>query len=261
MQTKKSLFLYLGILPTVALLLLTSGCAVDNEVLAKMPLFEAKSDRIPGLTPPHKRKELIREKGKQGAKAKENEKETLVAQLMVEYRTSPDPNMRREAVDAMAKIPHPKRDEYLKEILQDADPFVRISSLEALSRTYSGSPSELAAILQEHLKRDPDKDVRLISIRLLGDSFAWQAKKKGVAATPELRDGALAVLGEALYDKVPAVRYEAMQSLHKVSGKDYGTDINRWMQYARHVKGESTEAPQERSFAEKLPKIHLPMLK
>ncbi|MDR0337298.1 MAG: hypothetical protein LBI18_09430, partial [Planctomycetaceae bacterium] len=68
-------------------------------------------------------------------------------------------------------------------------------------------------------------------------------------------------LGEALYDKVPAVRYEAMQSLHKITGKDYGNDINRWIQYVQYQKGETEKVPAERSFAEKLPTIQLPMFK
>jgi len=108
------------------------GCATDNAFLAKVPLFEARNDKIPGLMSPKERKKLIQEKGEKGAKAPEGEKEILVAQLMVEYRTSPDQNMRREAVDAMAKIPHPKRDSYMKEMLKDDDPFIRISVLETV---------------------------------------------------------------------------------------------------------------------------------
>jgi hypothetical protein len=68
-------------------------------------------------------------------------------------------------------------------------------------------------------------------------------------------------LGNLLNDRVPAVRYEAMRSLQKTSGKDYGIDINRWTQYVRYVKGEVPELPSNRSLAEKMPTIALPMLK
>ncbi len=237
----------------------TLGCAVDNEYIAKLPLFEARSDKIPGLMSPLERKEAIREKGKKGKKASEADKEMIVAQLMVEYRTSPDRNMRRESVDAMAKIPYSKRDQYMKEILNDEDSFVRISALEALGAMNTLSQEELVAIFIEHLKRDPDKDVRLTSVRLLGQSFPWQSPKSAIS--PELRNTVLAALGDALYDKISAVRYESMQSLHRVAGKDFGNDINRWIQYVQYVKGETSDAPRERSFAEKLPRIQLPMLK
>jgi hypothetical protein len=253
---KYFLLLFVGMI-----LFSTSGCAVDNEFIAKLPLFEAKSDKIPGLEPPYKRQKLIQLKGQKGATASDSEKEILVAQLMVEYRTSPDPNMRREAVDAMAKIPHPKRDQYMKEILTDSDPFVRLSALEALGKTYNGTRKELAQLLIETSKRDTDKDIRLAAIRFLAHSFP-KPEGKNVAKIPdEIETMIVQALGEALYDKVPAVRYEAMQSLHKITGKDYGNDINRWIQYVQYQKGETDTLPNERSFAEKLPSVQLPMFK
>ncbi|MDR2756034.1 MAG: HEAT repeat domain-containing protein [Planctomycetaceae bacterium] len=254
---KYFLLLFIGII-----LFVTSGCAVDNEFIAKLPLFEAKSDKIPGLESPLQRKKVIQLKGQRGAAASDFEKEILVAQLMVEYRTSPDPNMRREAVDAMAKIPHPKRDQYMKEILADSDPFVRISALEALGKTYNGTKKELALLLIENLKKDTDKDVRLTAIRLLAQSFPKpSAKTPDETITNEIDTLIVQVLGEALYDKVPAVRYETMQSLHKITGKDYGNDINRWIQYIQYQKGEAEKLPNERSFAEKIPAVQLPMFK
>ncbi|MDR1964660.1 MAG: HEAT repeat domain-containing protein [Planctomycetaceae bacterium] len=251
------------------ILFVTSGCAVDNEFLAKMPLFEAKSDKIPGLEPPLQRKKLIRLKGQKGATVSDTEKEILVAQLMFEYRTSPDPNMRRESVDAMAKIPHPKGLQYLKEILTDSDPFVRLSALEALGKNNYFRTEEGASFLIEFSKQDPDKDLRVASIRILGDCYSEKKTKSTVYKSvtldkgifEKLRERVILVLGEALYDKVPAVRYEAMQSLHKVTGKDYGNDINRWIQYVQYQKGESLETPKERSFTEKLPAVQLPMFK
>jgi HEAT repeat protein len=240
-------------------MLITTGCAVDNEFLAKMPLFEARSDKIPGLDPPYERKKQIRLKGEKGATAPDAEKEVIVAQLIVEYQTSPDPNMRREAVDALAKIPYSKRDQFMKEILKDDVPFVRLSAMEALDKTFNGQKEELAEVLIDHLKTDADKDVRLAAVRVLGNITA--ANKKGEPASEGLRNHILNTLGDALYDKVPAIRYESMQSLHKITGKDYGNDINRWIQYVRYTKGEISDVPAERSFSEKMPKLELPMLK
>jgi hypothetical protein len=269
------------------LAILLSGCAVENQHLAKLPGFEAKSDVIPGLDPPHQRKKLIQEKGAKGAKASEAEKEILVAQLVYEYQTSPDPNMRREAVDALAKIPHTQRDRYLQEIVKDENPFVRLSALEALGKTYSGPKEELTTLLIDRMKADPDKDVRLSAVRILGDTWSGsfgKSTKIGAAfdftykndtkssssptefSPDDIREGkaahdALLELGDLLYDKVPAVRYEAMGALQKVSKQDYGNDINRWLQYVRYTKGEVPELPSERKLSEKMPSVALPMFK
>jgi hypothetical protein len=50
-----------------------------------------------------------------------------------------------------------------------------------------------------------------------------------------------------------------MVSLQSITGKDYGHDVNRWQQYVRYTGGEEPEAPSERSLAEKIPSITLPM--
>lgn len=238
--------------------------------MAKMPLFEARSDKIPGLMPSEERRDLIRKKGQMGAKAPEQEKALLIKQLMDEYTTSPDQNMRREAVDAMAMIKHPWRDRNMKEILKDENAFIRISALEALDNSFDGTKTELATIFIEHLRNDQDKDVRLRAATFLGDVRDKNEMNKNIARN--ILPGAIVpenevsrqielALGEALHDKVPAVRFEAMQSLKKVSGKDYGNDINRWLAYISYSKGETTEAPKEQTLAERLPTIHLPMLK
>ncbi len=243
-----------------------SGCATDNEFLAKMPLFEANSDRIPGLTPPRERKKQIELKGQKGATAPDAEKEILVAQLMVEYRTSKDPNMRRAAVDAMSKIPHAKRDLYMKEVLKDPDPFVRISALDAIGKSFK-VPEEQVGILIESMKSDSDKDVRLRAadhVGILGAAYAGREKKVlpiTIATNGEQAKRIESALSEMLLDKVPAMREQAMVSLHKVTGKDYGMNINRWLEYTQYTRGERSEAPKERSFAEKIPKPQLSMFK
>jgi hypothetical protein len=249
-QVAKILLLCIG---GVAVLLPT-GCAVDNENIAKLPLFEAKSDKIPGLDSPRQRKKIIQEKGTKGAAAADSDKEIIVAQLVLEYQTSPDPNMRREAVDALAKIPHPKRDQFLQDILKDEDPFVRLSALEALAKTFSGRQEELVSLLIDRMKTDSDKDVRLAAIRILG--FATPKD-----AANELHRLSVQELGGALYDKIPAIRYASMQSLQKITGKDYGNDITRWLQFVRYVKGEVPDLPAERKLSEKMPGMNLPMFK
>ncbi len=243
------------------------GCATDNEFLAKLPLFEANSDKIPGLTAPRDRKKQIQEKGEKGAKAPDAEKEVLVAQLMVEYRTSPDQNMRREAVDAMAKIPHAKRDFYMKEMLLDDDPFIRISVLEAIGKSFNGERSELIGILIDRMKTDTDKDVRLRATEIIGAvGETCSGRGKTVFARSSAPDVEQAkrietALGDVLLDKVPAMRFQAMRSLHQVTGKDFGENINSWLAYTQYAKGEAETAPKERGFVEKIPRPQLPMFK
>jgi len=52
-----------------------------------------------------------------------------------------------------------------------------------------------------------------------------------------------------------------MGALQKITGKDYGYDINRWLQYVRYQNGEVPDLPSERSLAEKMPNVALPMFK
>jgi hypothetical protein len=240
---------------------LLSGCAVENQYIARLPLFEARSDKIPGLDSPFERRKLIQEKGKKGATAGEADREILVAQLVYEYQTSPDPNMRREAVDALAKIPHPQRDRHLQDILRDENPFVRMSALEALGSTYSGSQEDLVTLFIDQMKTDPDKDVRLSAVRILGDIAPKGNRSSRDPTERELSDTVVLELGNVLQDRVPAIRYASMRSLQKVTGKDYGNDINRWLQYTRYINGEIPDIPAERTMSERMPRVALPMFK
>jgi hypothetical protein len=140
-----------------------------------------------------------------------------------------------------------------------------------LSKTYSGNPEDLVTLLIDRMKADPDKDVRLVSIRILGDvcpkthnPVERDMLGRKLAVTHDSsgeENTAVVELGNLLHDKVPAVRYAAMGSLQKITGKDYGRDINRWLQYVRYTNGEVPNSPPERSLAEKMPRIALPMLK
>ncbi|MDR2171063.1 MAG: HEAT repeat domain-containing protein [Planctomycetaceae bacterium] len=247
------------ILVSVVIFVMFAGLScrsTDIEFLAKTSLIPAYSDKIPGLDSPHDRRNLIREKGIAGAKkdTPEEEREILFAQLWEEYKTSPDPNMRREAVDAMAKIPYTHKEKCMLDILRDNDAFIRMSAVEALGKIFKGENSErenIADVLINQARADEDKDVRVAAVRELGKKIV----------DPQLNKKITIALGDMLQDKVLIVKYEAMESLQKITGKDYGKDINRWTKYMQNIKGETTELPKERTWAEKLPVIHLPMIK
>jgi hypothetical protein len=238
---------------TILITFLASCRSTDIEFLAKTSIIPAYSDKIPGLDSPHDRRKLIREKGEVGAKnnTPDAERETLFAQLWEEYSASPDPNMRRETVDAMTKIPYAHKEKCMLEILKDENAFIRISAIESLGKIYNGEKENIADTLINQSRSDSDKDVRIAAIRELGKTVA----------EPQLNKKITLALGDLLHDKTLAVKYETMESLHKITKKDYGKDINRWLKYIENLKGESTELPKERTWAEKLPVIHLPMLK
>ena len=79
--------------------------------------------------------------------------------------------------------------------------------------------------LSEALRGDVDADVRLAAAKALGET-------KNTAAT--------AALGEALNDSDPAMQYQGVLALQKVTGKDLGDDVNRWQQYVKNGQPEPT---------------------
>jgi len=118
--------------------------------------------------------------------------------------------------------------------LSDPDAEVREAACEAWGKQPG---AETVAVLGGVLTGDIDLDVRLAAARALGRS------KDPAAVT---------VLGEALEDRDPAMQYRAMLSLRKVTGKDFGVDVNRWQQY---VRGETPKTEEPFSMAERFGKM------
>ncbi|MGL4944349.1 MAG: HEAT repeat domain-containing protein [Thermoguttaceae bacterium] len=231
----------------VCVLVSFAGCAVENENWGKRPPFSMRSDKIAGLTTPSERREAIREKGNRGKVAPTSEQEVLLGQLVLEYQSNPDPNLRRDTVEAIGKIPHSSRDAYLEEALADKSPFVRISACRELT--------SLTALCRA-AEKETDKDVQIVVIKRIGqqcgtrDSLS-EGDKKTVLTT----------LAAKLNDKAPSIRYAAMDSLHKATGRDYGVNIDSWTAYVDYALHGQGQPPEERAFRDKLPTIQLPMLK
>ena len=239
-----------------------SGCATNNEFLLRSRLFPRRSDKIPGLMPPKERTNLIREKGKMGANAPKAEKDILVSQLLTEYRDSPDPNLRREAIDALSNIPHPQRIDSLKEGLNDESASVRTAAIVGIANKKidnSAHYAEIAHILRNAILQDPDTNVRVNAIRLLGE--VPSPNKTKFQRGDRVQDVNFELLGQLLSDKSIVIRHEATKSLGKYTGKDYGVDITRWEDYYRFQTGGSEAVPTERTTAEKMPKPQLRMFR
>ena len=223
------------------------GCATDNEYLLKHNscLFSRRSDKIPGLVAPRHRAEIIREKAEKVREASLADRNVVVAQLVHEYKTSTDPNIRWETVKALAMIPHPDRVDNLKLTLMDENVNVRIAACRGLTKNIQvneGLPKEMEHTFRHVILTDTDKDVRIAAIQCL--------TKSGRKCEPET----LNVLEQCLNDKTAAVRYAATGTLTVCTGRDYGPNVERWLQYFQNQRGEAVPAPKERSFADKLPK-------
>jgi len=226
---------------------MVSGCATDNEFLLKSKccIFSRRSDKIPGLVSPRERAEIIREKAAKVREASLEDRNIVVAQLVHEYKISMDPNIRWEVVKALALIPHPDRIDNLKYTMSDENVNVRIAACRGLVKniqTNQGLPKEMEHTFRHLVLTDPDKDVRIAAIQCL--------TKAGRKCEPET----LALLEQCLSDKVSAVRYAATGTLTVCTGKDFGPNVERWLQYFQNQRGEAVPSPRERSLAEKLPK-------
>ena len=233
---------------------MTSGCATDNEFLLKSKccFFTRRSDKIPGLVSPRERTEIIREKAVKVSEAPLEDRNIVVAQLVHEYKISTDPNIRWEVVKALAMIPHPDRIDNLKLTMTDESVNVRIAACRGLVKNIQvnqGLPPEMEHTFRHLTLNDPDKDVRIAAIQCL--------TKAGRKCSPET----LAVLEQCLSDRVSAVRYAATGTLTVCTGKDFGPNVESWIQYFQNQRGEAVPAPKERSLAEKMPKPEWTMIR
>ena len=85
---------------------------------------------------------------------------------------------------------------------------------------------EAVKLLSARYQSDPELDVRLESLRMLGD---LQEKTS------------IPLLAKALEDHDPAVQYRAVMALKKVSGKDLGDDVNKWREWAADPNAKAKE--------------------
>lgn len=127
----------------------------------------------------------------------------------------PDPLIRIEMVRTLAELPGDVATQAVLEALHDGDEDVRQAACEAAARRdAAGAVAALGRVLTD----DADTDVRLAAARALG----------------ETRDPvAVAALAPALEQSDPAIQLRAMESLRKVSGRNYGRDVTAWREYAQ----------------------------
>lgn len=195
---------------TATLAVAASGCSAPNW-FSKKPEPEAVAG--PPIKAPADRVLELRELAEQGLPA---DPATIQQQSQVmaeEYRREGDPIVRAQLVRTLGPYPTDTTAQVLREALQDPDSTVRVTACEAWGKR---ADQEASNVLSRVLKHDDDIDTRLAAAAALGD----------------IKDqSSVEALGSALEDSDPALQYRAVRSLERVTGKDFGDDVNAWRQY------------------------------
>ena len=210
-----------------------AGCAATAEsasgLFAKMTGRKTAEEALDIKTPQDRVKEL-RELAKTAQKKSAEEKDQVTAELAEEIRNEEDPAMRRHVLRTLAEYHTPLSFSVLQAGLQDSDLEVRRVACESLGK--QGGP-QAAQQLAHVAGADTDPDVRIAAVRALGKTH------EKAALTP---------LAEALTDADPAVQYRAQESLRAVSGRDFGSNVQAWREYAETGKSSAPEV----SFSERM---------
>ncbi len=175
--------------------------------------------------------DTIQKMGAYAAKHGQAEKEQVAAKLAADIQTEQNPLVRIVLIRTLGNIPSETSTAVLQAGIKDPDPEVRMEVCLAWGKRVHESltkgggippgPTEDIAVqvLAGALAGDTNLDVRLAAARALGN----------VPHDPR----AIAALGVALKGSDnPALTYRVVSSLKSASGKDFGSDLNKWQQYA-----------------------------
>lgn len=190
----------------------------------------AEKDRTSIITP-SMRMAAVREFGPRADDADAAEQQRLCEQLALQIQSEPDPLVRQEIQNTVAKFSHPLAMRMLVAGLQDDDMNVRLTCCYRL--TEKADPSTIGP-LRAVVETDKELDVRLAAVDALGKM-----------QSPE----AVAALGLALADRDPALQYAGVQALKTASGQDLGNDVATWQQY---VAGQNPTIKPDVSVAERV---------
>jgi HEAT repeat protein len=208
-----------------------AGCANLGGPFGKAREQKHTADDLPKVPSPAQRIAALRQLAREAPQKKAEEKEELARQLAESVRTADDPLIRAEIIRTLGAYPGQTSDAVLRAAMDDPEADVRAIACEVWGHRGDAAAVELLA---GALEGDLDTDVRLAAARALGQSHD---------------PAAVAPLGRALEDKDPAIQYRAVLSLRKVTGKDFGNDVEQWRRYAA---GELPRSAGEPSLAERL---------
>ncbi len=196
--------------------------------------------RDPNIEAPIQRIQRYQKLAKAAADKTPEEQQQVSEQLAREIAAELDPLVRAQIVHTLAAYPTKISNNVLlaalKDVNEEGKPTreVRIASCDAWgARGGPEAANALRAVLRD---QENDIDVRLAAVRALG----------------QVRDpSAVPALAVALEDTDPAMRYRTMESLQKVTGRNYGFDVTLWRQFT-----EGKEVPEkEESLVEEIRRI------
>ena len=209
---------------------LLAGCEPVPKQRWNWPWQRHEPDSYPGVRTAQQKIEELQALSKKSAQRPAAELEPSSADLARQIGQERDPLVRIEIIRTVATWPTATAEGILTGGLSDPDAEVRTVACEAWGRR--GGPLAVQN-LTKSMSDDASLDVRLAAARAMGRT------RHPSAVTP---------LAEALADADPAMQHRALSSLKEVSGKDLGSDVEAWRQYAR---GEHPAAPAP-SIAERL---------
>jgi len=219
-----------------AFCLLLGGCA-GSELAAWNPYYrsEWKKDEEHGPTF-HAQLAELRAIRKNPDGMPPNEQANITQLLTNIVEDSPNAILRAEAALTLAALPTAEAIPALRSAAADEDPEVRIAACRAFGRR--GGSDALDA-LTTAVRNDTDLDVRIAAageLKRFSDQQSVQA------------------LAVALNDKDPALQHQAVQSLKKATGQNYGDSVPAWRDF---VEGRTPTAPESPSIAERLLRFRL----
>lgn len=134
----------------------------------------------------------------------------------------PSADMRRDAILALREYKGPELVQIMSKASRDESEKVRMATCETLAK--QGDNASLA-VLSQLASKDESPSVKIAAIEAIGSYKTEEAKQ---------------VLAQTIEDSSPAIQYQTVKSLAKVTGRDLGGDVKVWKQY---LAGENVEEP------------------
>ena len=207
---------------------LLSGCAASDTKLSNFAFWNRASE--PTVRTRADQLEELRQLAKDLPSADAARQEQATLDLAQAIRNERDPILRAQMLRTISVCSTSGASRMILAGINDSDAMVRVAACEALGRR--GGPDSVTA-LAKTLGSDTDVDVRIAAAKGLGDTRDKTAVKH---------------LSVALEDPNPALQLRGVRSLEKVTGKDYGDDVNAWRTF---VQGGTPEV-REQSIASRV---------